>query len=436
MEDLFAGLDDDLPTEESTGMTGDTPEQTADAPTKKAAPKKTSAPKQSTNVKAKAKKPSKKTASSSNQAPKQQDDGKRERTQRPYPIVSFKEATQIGDAIFKIAAGGKVRRLTLLEKMNRNPTSGPTRQLITISGKYGITTGSHSAEWFELTELGRLACDPKGEPRSRLESQFKLAIEQIQPFNILYEAYKNKRLPDHDVIKDELVEAKLGIENPTECIDLFVVNIKDLGLLRTIASSETLISIEQALEELGTAPTPSSNQSASSATPQTMRVTGSKWDSICFYVTAIGEEGSDARKHSDLFLSSLVEPALKELNLEVVRADKIAEPGMITSGIIEHLKHSKLVIADLSLLNPNVFYEMALRHAVKLPIVQIIRKADTLPFDVNQVNSIVIDDSDIYTLIPKLETYRSQIATLAKSALHDPEHIGNPISVFFPDFWK
>lgn len=60
---------------------------------------------------------------------------------------------------------------------------------------------------------------------------------------------------------------------------------------------------------------------------------------------------------------------------------------------------------------------MALRHAVKLPIVQIIRKADRLPFDVNQVNSIIIDDTDIYTFTPKIETYRSEITTLTRRAL-------------------
>ncbi len=132
----------------------------------------------------------------------------------------------------------------------------------------------------------------------------------------------------------------------------------------------------------------------------------------------------------------MVEPALKELGLDVVRADKIAEPGMITTNVLEHIKLSRLVIADLSMLNPNVFYEMALRHAVKLPIVQIIRKADRLPFDVNHVNSIIIDNTDIYTFTPKIETYRSEITTLARRALEDAEHIGNPISVFYADYWK
>jgi hypothetical protein len=94
-----------------------------------------------------------------------------------------------------------------------------------------------------------------------------------------------------------------------------------------------------------------------------------------------------------------------------VRADKIGEPGMIPGQVIEHIMRAKLVVVDMSYHNPNVFYEMALRHACRLPIVQISRKADRLPFDVNQMRTVVIDTTDIYALVPKLETYRSEIAT-------------------------
>jgi hypothetical protein len=358
---------------------------------------------------------------------------------RPYPVVPFRDATAIADAIFKFASGEKVRRLTLLEKMERNPNSSATRMLITNSSKYGITTGSYSAEYFELNPTGRLACNPEADRATRLKAQFQLALEGIEPFKLLYDTYVGKKLPAHEVMKDRLVEGGLVLDNPKECIDLFIVNVKDLGLLRNIASAETLVPIEQALEEVGAGrETPALTIAPGvPATDHATRKAGApKWETTCFYISPIGEPGSDPRKHSDLFLSIIVEPALKELGLEVVRADKIAEPGMITSHILEHIKKSRLVVADLVLLNPNVFYEMALRHAVKLPIVQIIRKADRLPFDVNQVNSVIIDNTDIYTFTPAIETYRSEITTLARRALEDPEHVGNPISVFFPDFWK
>lgn len=408
----------------------DSPSEENVTPKKKAVKKKT--PKKAAK---------KKTAKKAAAKKKPSDKNTRKRVNRPYPVVSFKEARLIGDAIFKYASGQKVRRLTLLEQLDRAPNSGPTKQLITNSGKYGITTGSYSAEWLELTAEGRVACDPSASVASRLKAQFKLSIDGVEPFNILYEEYKGKRLPVHNVMGDVLKEANLDITDIRECIDLFVVNVKELGLLRTIAGAETLVSIEQRLDEAaGGSSEESLGPQTASPSEYSSDTAGSnsktEWDSTCFYITPIGAEGSDARKHSDLFLESLIEPAMAELNLSVVRADKIGNPGMITTNILEHLKRSRLVIADLSLLNPNVFYEMALRHACRLPIVQIIRKADRLPFDVNQVNSVIIDTSDIYSLVPKIETHRSEIATLARQALDDPQHVGNPITVFYPDFWK
>jgi hypothetical protein len=48
----------------------------------------------------------------------------------------------------------------------------------------------------------------------------------------------------------------------------------------------------------------------------------------------------------------------------------------------------------------------------------------------------MVDNTDIYAFTPRIETYRSEITTLAKRALEDPEHVGNPIRVFCPEFWK
>lgn len=364
----------------------------------------------------------------------------RSRKARPYPASSFTDALPLGDAIMKHAAGERVRRLTLLQKMNKSPDSGPTRMMITNSGKYGITSGSYAAEHLELTENGRTAVDPSKPPRERRRAAFTLAVEGIAPFKLLYDQYKGKRLPEREVMKDVLRDSSIEVPDLDECVDTFTVNVKDLDLLRTIGGAETLVSIEQVVEELPSdegGSTPGIPvRPGTEAGPAPEVVAAKDWKSICFYITPIGSEDSEERKHADLFTSSLVQPALAELGLTLVRADNIGEPGMITSQIIEYLKRSRLAIADLSYLNPNVFYEVALRHALRLPVVQLIRKADRLPFDVNQSRTLVFDTSDIYTLVPKLQTYRSEIANQARKALEDPESVGNPISVFFPDFYK
>ena len=153
---------------------------------------------------------------------------------------------------------------------------------------------------------------------------------------------------------------------------------------------------------------------------------------LCFYITPIGEDGTETRKHSDLFLGSIVEPSLEQFSLRVVRADAIDKPGVITRQIIEYLLKARLVIADLSFHNPNVFYELAIRHAARLPTVQIIRSQDRIPFDLNQIRTVKIDDSNIYSLVPKIETYRSEIASQVRRALDDPDTTDNPITTFWP----
>jgi hypothetical protein len=366
----------------------------------------------------------------------------RTRTARPYPASSFTNALPLGEAIMNFASGDKVRRLTLLEKMNKSPNSGPTKMMITNSGKYGITKGSYAAEYLELTEKGRTVVDSQKSERERRQAAFELAVDGIPPFQLLYDHYKDKRLPEREIMKDVLKDSNIDVPDPDECVDTFTVNVKDLDLLRTIGGAETLVALAQVLDELPNDGSTKPSLPAAQPIPPVVKKVASgadtpgDWQKICFYITPIGSEDSVERKHADLFISSLVQPALEELGLTVVRADQIGEPGMITSQVLEYLKRARLAIADLSYLNPNVFYEVALRHALRLPVVQVIRKADRLPFDVNQARTLTFDTTDIYTLVPKLQTYRAEIANQARKALDDPESVGNPVSVFYPDFYK
>jgi hypothetical protein len=343
-----------------------------------------------------------------------------------------------------VAAGQRVRRMTLLKEMQRDPSGEATRNLITNSGKYGITKGSYNAEWIDLSEQGKLASDPAAQVRPRLQAQFQLAVEGIKPFKTIYEEYRNKKLPSHEVLKDLLKDGGFPLDDLQQMVDLFVVNAKFLGLLQTIAGSEVIVPIDQVLDEADKSPrqsfppaiVPSAQTSPAygGAGGSPVTATTTDWTKTCFYITPIGAEGSEERRHSDLFLSSLIEPAMKEFGLNVVRADKIGAAGMITTQVLEHVMRARLAIVDMSFHNPSAFYEMALRHATGLPVVQICRKSNPLPFDVNQVRTVVIDTTDIYALVPRLETYRSEIATQVRTALTNSGAASNPISVFFPGF--
>ena len=104
----------------------------------------------------------------------------------------------------------------------------------------------------------------------------------------------------------------------------------------------------------------------------------------CFVIGPIGAEDSENRIHADWLYSGIIEPVFAEhfTDFIVERADKIPTPGMVSSQIINRLYEVELVIADLSFHNANAFYEMAIRHNVGKPIIHMIRKNETIPFDV------------------------------------------------------
>lgn len=359
------------------------------------------------------------------------------RVQRSFPAASFEDAMELANTLQKMGAE-RARRLTVFDELGRSADSGSSRQLVVNSGRYGLTTGGMQAEFLELTEDGRIATSPEAPPRQQLRARFKLAIESIAPFKLLYDEFAGKRFPTHSVLKDFLRENRYNEGELQECVDTFTVNARFLGLLRTVAGAERLLSIEHVLDNL-VDPAPVGDTKLKLPAKRgiiTPPLTGAHdWSKVCFYVTPIGADDSEERLHSDLFLGSLVEPALVEFDLTVVRADQIGKPGMITAQVIEHIVNARLVIADLSFHNPNVFYEVALRHACRKSIVQLIRAGDRIPFDLDQVRTIRVDTTNIYSLVPQIESYRSEIANQARRAIEGTAPVENPLTVFFPGFW-
>ncbi len=357
-----------------------------------------------------------------------------------FPASTFEDALELATAIYTFGSGQPVRRITLFDNLGKSPDSGSTRQLVTNSAKYGLTTGGYSAELLGLTPEGAQAVGDDVSQATRARARFKLAVENIAVFKGLYEAYLGNRLPAQAVLADKARELGVPEEDVTECVETFTVNTKFVGVLRSVSGAERLLAIDLIVDDflpggggqdefvtgLGRAP-----RTVRAAAPLT-----ETFDNACFYITPIGDEGSEQRKHSDLFMGALIEPALAEFGLNLVRADGIGDAGMITSQIIEHIVYSKLVIVDLSYHNPNVFYELALRHAVRKPIVQISRSADKLPFDIGQVRTIVVDTTDIYTLVPQLESLKAQIAAQIRKTLEEKSDVENPLSIFAPYFWQ
>jgi len=102
-----------------------------------------------------------------------------------------------------------------------------------------------------------------------------------------------------------------------------------------------------------------------------------------FIIAPIGSEESDTRIRLEKLQKYIVEPSCEKFGYICERADQLPRAGTITTHIIECLMEYELVIADLSDLNPNVFYELAVRHAVNKPVILIAEKGTKIPFDIS-----------------------------------------------------
>ena len=144
-------------------------------------------------------------------------------------------------------------------------------------------------------------------------------------------------------------------------------------------------------------------------------------DKCCFVICPIGDIDSPIRKRSDLTFNYIIRPVVESFDYKLLRADQINEPGMITNQIIDQIVESSLVIADLTDYNPNVFYELAIRHIVKKPYIQMIKSDLEVPFDIYDMRTIPYDIDLEHATNAKKEL-EAQIRTIEKGNFkpHNP----------------
>lgn len=145
----------------------------------------------------------------------------------------------------------------------------------------------------------------------------------------------------------------------------------------------------------------------------------------CFVIAPIGEEGSKVRQRSDDVLNYIIKPIVSGFGYKAIRADGESKPGVITSQIIQHIIEDDIVIADLTDENPNVFYELAIRHAIKKPYIQITQSQGQLPFDVASIRTIYFDAASLGSV----EDCKQELISQIKAIEQDPTNIDSPISM-------
>lgn len=127
--------------------------------------------------------------------------------------------------------------------------------------------------------------------------------------------------------------------------------------------------------------------------------------------------------------AQLIKPCLEAAGFEAFRADEETTSGDILTDMFQELLLADLVIADLSIDNANVFYELGIRHALrKRGVVHIQAGRAYMPFDIFNVRTVPYHCDDSGSPDPQtLEKDRQAITNVIQSTwrsdrnlLHSP----------------
>jgi hypothetical protein len=151
----------------------------------------------------------------------------------------------------------------------------------------------------------------------------------------------------------------------------------------------------------------------------------------CFVIMPIRKEGTEEFQYFRALHDTVITPALKELGYQVTRADDVAALGSIAADVVKRLAIADIVIADLSDLNANVFYELGIRHALRgQGTIMIVDTSRTdVPFDLKPYR--VIEFTPDLRGIEKLRSLLVTFVRAIQGEVPDPAK-DNPVHDYLP----
>ncbi len=167
-------------------------------------------------------------------------------------------------------------------------------------------------------------------------------------------------------------------------------------------------------------------------------------DEHCFVIMAISDQKYDDIEITAEQLKDNYENVLKAAilsarpRLNILRADECAVPGTITTDILTHLMYDNFVIADVTFPNPNVYYELGLRHCFKTGTI-LIKNADIkikAPFDISHQRYIEYEctPKGIKDLSKQLKEYFTWYDRFPTKPDNQVLHLAQLIKFAFPNY--
>jgi hypothetical protein len=296
-----------------------------------------------------------------------------------FPKNSLEEAIKLVQQIEEKYAGKKTKATDLVKLVGFHKVNDwRFKELLRSANLYELTKGSGEKATIEPTPLSGDIISPKG-PAQRQDALVN-AFNNVELFAKVSQHYAGKRIPEDEYFENTLIR-EYGI--PKDRVKIFTKVFTDnLTYLKLFSAERQVSSTLPVAPDVGTAQIPSSKLGKAEMPSDAGQIR--QFLDTCFILMPFGE-------WPDRYFKDIYVPATKEAGFEPVRADVVFSTGSVIKQIWEHIGKAKVLLAELTDKNPNVFYELGLAHARGKPVVLISANIEDVPFDLRHLRTIIYD---------------------------------------------
>lgn len=275
--------------------------------------------------------------------------------------------------------------------------------LLRSANQYGLVSGAGATALISLEPLGQDIVAPSS-PNQRSDALLA-AFRSVNDFAQVENFYKGKRIPEDEFFLNTVTrEFHITRDRVDTFARIFLENLRYLRAFAPSTISETgPAEISSEIQQTTTRP----EKIPSPVVANEPRVR--EFLDTCFVMMPFGS-------WFDRYYQEIYVPAIKEAGFEPIRADELFTTGSVVEQIWDQIEKSKILLADLSEKNANVFYELGLAHAAGKPVVFTSSNVNDVPFDLRHLRVIIYDIREP-EWAPRL---RKSIADYLRNAAKEP----------------
>jgi hypothetical protein len=317
-----------------------------------------------------------------------------------YPRHSLEKVLRIPKAILDQNAGKECSDQDTAKFLGVKYNRGPYALELSSAIKYGILERPSQGR-IAVSELAKKILRPQNEQEEIMG--LREAVLKAPEISDVYSHYRGENLPDMQFFDNALVD-KFGIpkDKVPEFKTIFFDTLNKAKLIEEHNGKQRIIDIS------GDLPVKSSSAEVLKKLEKSVNITAG--DSCFVMMPFAAPLGS--------YYEKVYKPAIEKAGLKPVRADaEIFGTGKIMDQVWSGINAAKVLVAEMTSRNPNVFYELGLAHALKKPVVLVSSNEGDVPFDLKHIRVIYYDVNDPFWGTKLLD----KVAENILSAIQHPE---------------